>query len=96
MASEHFHHILTINSGSPSIKFAFYRMGRVETVVLSGSIGGISQGFGIFHVKDGDGTAVLESHLQPRDHSIVNGVRAKPSNVGGAGRVLQQQGIIND
>jgi len=68
MASEHFHNILTINSGSSSIKFSLYRMGSVETAVLSGTIGGISRGFGIFHVKDGDGRTVLESHLQPRDH----------------------------
>jgi len=42
MASEHFHNILTINSGSSSIKFSLYRMGSVETAVLSGTIGGIS------------------------------------------------------
>lgn len=68
MASEHFHNILTINSGSSSIKFSLYRMGSVETAVLSGTIGGISRGSAIFHVKDGDGRTVLESHLQPRDH----------------------------
>jgi len=68
MASEHFHNILTINSGSSIIKFSLYRMGSVETAVLSGTIGGISRGSAIFHVKDGDGRTVLESHLQPRDH----------------------------
>jgi acetate kinase len=68
MASEHFHNILTINSGSSSIKFSLYRMGSVETAVLSGTIGGIGRGSGIFHVKDGDGRTVLESHLKPRDH----------------------------
>lgn len=84
MASEHFHHILTINSGSSSIKFALYRMGSVETAVLSGSIGGIGQGSGIFHVKDGDGRTVLESHLQPRDHGaalreIIKWLKSSPA-----------------
>jgi acetate kinase len=36
--------ILSINSGSSSIKFALYRVGRVETVVFSGSIGGKGDG----------------------------------------------------
>jgi acetate kinase len=31
--------ILAINSGSSSIKFALYRMGRNETLVFSGSVG---------------------------------------------------------
>jgi len=84
MASEHFHNILTINSGSSSIKFSLYRMGSVETAVLSGNIGGISRGSGIFHVKDGDGRTVLESHLQPRDHGaalreIIKWLKSSPA-----------------
>lgn len=84
MASEHFHNILTINSGSSSIKFSLYRMGSVETAVLSGTIGGISRGSGIFHVKDGDGRTVLESHLQPRDHGaalreIIKWLKSSPA-----------------
>jgi acetate kinase len=68
MADKHFNRILTINSGSSSIKFSLYHMGRAETLVLSGSIGGIGFGSGIFHVKDADGKTVVERHLQPQNH----------------------------
>ena len=61
--------ILTINSGSSSIKFALYRMGRVETEVLAGSIGGIGRGSAIFHVKDAAGKTLIERHLQLQDHA---------------------------
>ena len=60
--------ILTINSGSSSIKFSLYQMGKIETLVLSGSIGGIGFGSGIFHIKDADGTTVLERRLKPQNH----------------------------
>lgn len=69
MQDEQFNRILTINSGSSSIKFALYRMGRAETAMLSGSIGGIGLGSGVFHVKDADGRTMFERHLQPKDHS---------------------------
>jgi acetate kinase len=68
MAVKHFNRILTINSGSSSIKFSLYHMGRTERLVLSGSIGGIGFGSGIFHVKAADGRTVVERHLQPQNH----------------------------
>jgi acetate kinase len=68
MADKHFNRILTINSGSSSIKFSLYHMGRAETLVLSGSIGGIGFGSGIFHVKNADGRTLVERHLQPQNH----------------------------
>jgi acetate kinase len=52
MTDGDFMRILTINSGSSSIKFALYRMGRVETQMLSGSAGGIGFASGLFHIKD--------------------------------------------
>jgi acetate kinase len=61
--------ILTINSGSSSIKFGLYSVGRVETVVLSGSVAGIGLGSGMFHVRDRDGKTMIEKHLQPVEHS---------------------------
>jgi acetate kinase len=49
--------ILTNNSGSSSIKFALYRTGRDETLVFSGSVGGIGAGSGSFQANDGGGKA---------------------------------------
>jgi acetate kinase len=60
--------ILTINSGSSSIKFALYLMGSVETRMLSGSAGGIGFASGLFHVKDPDGKTTIERKLGLRDH----------------------------
>jgi acetate kinase len=70
MADDHLAQILTINSGSSSIKFGLYRMGRVETAAWSGSIKGIGQGSGVFHVKDTDGRTVIEKDLRLRDHRV--------------------------
>ncbi len=60
--------ILTINSGSSSIKFGLYSMGRVETAVLSGSIEGIGLSSGMFHVRDVDGKIIIEKRLKPLEH----------------------------
>ena len=68
MARDDAVHILTINSGSSSIKFALYRMGRVETPSLSGSIGGIGFDSGLFHIKDAEGRTRVEKKLTLRDH----------------------------
>jgi len=38
MADEHIIRILTINSGSSSLKFALYDMGESETLLLSGNM----------------------------------------------------------
>jgi acetate kinase len=60
--------ILTINSGSSSIKFALYQMGKDERTVLAGSIRGIGAGSGVFRIKEGGGKSLVERHLQLRDH----------------------------
>jgi acetate kinase len=52
MTDGDFMRILTINSGSSSIKFALYRMGSVETQMLSGSAADIGLASGRFHIKD--------------------------------------------
>ncbi len=70
MAHDRSNLILTINSGSSSIKFALYHMEKDETAVLSGNIAGIGLGSGILHVKDARGKTVIEEHLQPLDHSM--------------------------
>ncbi len=53
--------ILTINSGSSSVKFSLYLMGRKEeALLLSGIISGIGQGAGRFHAQDTGGVPLLD------------------------------------
>ncbi len=70
MAHDDAIHLLTINSGSSSIKFALYRMGRVETLSLSGSMRGIGLDSGFFHIKDAEGRGMVERKLTLRDHGV--------------------------
>lgn len=60
--------LLTINSGSSSIKFSLYRMGSAETPVLSGSFGGIGFDSGFFQIKDAEGRIKVEKKSAVRDH----------------------------
>ncbi len=69
MADRHLTLILTVNSGSSSIKFGLYRMGRAETMVLSGSVAGIGLDSGTFRASEGDGKVVIEKPLQLLEHS---------------------------
>jgi acetate kinase len=68
MKNESISLILTINSGSSSIKFGLYSMGEIETGVPSGSIVGIGLGSGMFRVKDAGGNIMIEKRLQPLEH----------------------------
>ena len=61
--------ILTIFSGSSSIKFALYRLGRDEKVVFSGNVGGIGAGTGVFRIKDGAGKSLVENSLHMPNHN---------------------------
>ncbi|HUJ17768.1 MAG TPA: acetate/propionate family kinase [Nitrospirota bacterium] len=60
--------ILTINSGSSSIKFSRYRMGSNEARVLSGSLEGIGLSTGLFRIRDAAGKTMTEKTLNLRDH----------------------------
>ena len=60
--------ILTINSGSSSIKLSLYHMGPAETLLLSGIIENIGQGGGSFTITKPDGTELFERHLDIPDH----------------------------
>jgi acetate kinase len=60
--------ILTINSGSSSIKFGLYSMGEMETGVLSGSVVGIGSGSGMFCVSDANGKVMIENRLHSLEH----------------------------
>ncbi len=82
MASKEFP-VLTINSGSSSIKFALYHMGSVETSVLSGSIAGIGLSSGMFRI-DANAKTIYEKHLQPQDHTealkqVIKWLRSSPA-----------------
>ncbi len=68
MEDEYQTRILTINSGSSSIKFSLYRMGGSEELILSGEIEGIGFPGGSFHARDADRKALMEEHLDLPDH----------------------------
>ncbi len=61
--------ILTINSGSSSIKFGLYSMGRAETMVLAGSVTGIGLDSAMFEVGDGDKKTMIEKRLPLLGHN---------------------------
>jgi acetate kinase len=63
-----FMNILTIKSGSSSIKFSLYRMGMQEELQSTGSLLGIGFTSGLFRVKDGPGKNVIEKEIDLRDH----------------------------
>lgn len=76
--------ILTINSGSSSIKFGLYSISRTETVVLSGSVSGIGLDSGRFHVREGDGKTIFDNRLPLPGHhealqAIIEWLRGSPS-----------------
>jgi acetate kinase len=52
--------ILTINSGSSSIKFSFYQMGEAETLVFGGKIERIGLSPSLFYVKDVAGKTLID------------------------------------
>ena len=60
--------ILTINSGSSSIKFSLYVLGETERLVLNGELGriGVSQGF--LQAKDQAGNQLTAQELDLPDH----------------------------
>lgn len=60
--------ILTINSGSSSIKVALYRMGPSENLEISGKIDRIGLAGSHFEVKDGDGKVLTRSEPNLPDH----------------------------
>jgi acetate kinase len=62
------YHILTINSGSSSIKFSLYTLGGIERLVLKGELGriGVSQGF--LRVEDHESRELTNRELNLPDH----------------------------
>ncbi|MFQ5787822.1 MAG: acetate/propionate family kinase [Thermodesulfobacteriota bacterium] len=62
--------ILTINSGSSSIKFSLYHMGKSETLSLSGIIERIGLKPTIFKINDVEGQTMLEDNQYLRNHNV--------------------------
>jgi acetate kinase len=60
--------ILTINSGSSSIKFSLYKMEDREEKVLSGRVEGIRQQNTIFFVQDSTGKILKQQRLTIHNH----------------------------
>ena len=60
--------ILTINSGSSSVKFSLFRMAASQEEVLVGSLERIGQRGSLFHVQDAQGERLQDRHLELSDH----------------------------
>ena len=60
--------ILTINSGSSSMKFALYALGKTERLVLKGELGRIGVSRGFLEVKDHDNRELTDQKLNLPDH----------------------------
>ncbi len=69
MADRRLTRILTINSGSSSLKFALYEMGEAEVLRLIGRLEGIGQGSGRFAIEDGDGASMVDEPGELPDHA---------------------------
>jgi acetate kinase len=61
-------HILTINSGSSSIKCSLYDMGAEENLVLSGDIQRIGLPGSRFQIRDAGGATLVEEYRDLADH----------------------------
>ncbi len=60
--------ILTINSGSTSLKFALFEMASSEKRLLFGTIEHIGTGEGLCQARDGQGATIWEERLPLPDH----------------------------
>jgi acetate kinase len=61
-------HILTMNSGSSSLKFSLYGMGPAESLILAGSVERIGLRGGRFSAADASGSVLAEEHPELPDH----------------------------
>lgn len=62
--------VLTINSGSSSLKWSLYHMDGVENRVFSGSLERIGLRGGIWHIRDADGGTILDERREFPDHDV--------------------------
>src|SRR5579859_4103885 len=68
MTRVHAKHILTINSGSSSLKTALFLMDKKETLELSARVDRIGLPGSHLQVKDGKGRILHEDHVRLPDH----------------------------
>ncbi len=61
--------ILTINSGSSSLKSAVYRFGDSEQLLVSGQLEGIGREKGLFRISDAAGKRLADRELILADHT---------------------------
>jgi acetate kinase len=61
-------HILTINSGSSSIKFSLYGLGATESLILQGELARIGAPPGSFQARDHGGQQLIARELDLPDH----------------------------
>lgn len=62
--------VLAVNSGSSSLKYALYNIGRDEKLILSGAINGISSRTGRFYINDGNNNVLINESLRISNHEI--------------------------
>jgi acetate kinase len=62
------HHILCINSGSSSMKFAMYLFGTSEKLIIEGAVERIGLSGGWLWLKDGQGKRLVDKHADFPDH----------------------------
>jgi acetate kinase len=60
--------VLTINSGSSSVKFDLHEIGDSEELVLSGRLERIGLRFGKFQIKDASGRSLIDEPVDMLDH----------------------------
>jgi acetate kinase len=63
-------HILTINSGSSSIKFSLYGLGETEALILKGELAGIGVDRGYFQAEDQEGHQLTALKIELPDHDV--------------------------
>jgi acetate kinase len=66
-------HILTINSGSSSIKFSLYVLGEIELLVFNGELERIKAGRGFFQASGNEGNPLVAQELDLPDHEAALG-----------------------
>ena len=65
--------ILTVNSGSSSVKFSVYEMGESEALLLGGSLDQLGSAGSRFQARDGAGGALVDEARELPDHSAALG-----------------------
>jgi acetate kinase len=60
--------ILTINSGSSSVKIGLYEMDETERLILSGSLERIGLRAGIYRIYDSNDQPLIDEHINLPDH----------------------------